>query len=168
MMGTIPGDVRGGLLELFYGVYNKCGRRRGGAPPGAGDEWHTSGAAAGHRFVGLGAHRLSAPRPLTPPSPPRRTWNHTDRDAERCLEALVTMGVLVATGDRMAVRRTADVFLTSFQERLDEQRSEREAKGAAAACTAVARSAVLEQRHTSTPMPPPPLARAIAFAARRC
>ena len=23
MMGTIPGDVRGGLLELFYGVYNK-------------------------------------------------------------------------------------------------------------------------------------------------
>lgn len=23
MMGAIPGDVRGGLLELFYGVYNK-------------------------------------------------------------------------------------------------------------------------------------------------
>lgn len=23
MMGRIPGDVRGGLLELFYGVYNR-------------------------------------------------------------------------------------------------------------------------------------------------
>ena len=23
MMGTIPNDVRGGLLELFYGVYEK-------------------------------------------------------------------------------------------------------------------------------------------------
>ena len=23
MMGTIPGDVREGLLELFYGVYQK-------------------------------------------------------------------------------------------------------------------------------------------------
>jgi predicted unusual protein kinase regulating ubiquinone biosynthesis (AarF/ABC1/UbiB family) len=40
MMGRIPGDVRGGLMELFYGVYNK--------------------------------------------------------DADRCLEALVTMGVLVS------------------------------------------------------------------------
>lgn len=40
MMGSIPGNVRGGLLELFYGVYNK--------------------------------------------------------DAERCLEALITMGVLVS------------------------------------------------------------------------
>lgn len=39
MMGRIPGDVRGGLLELFYGVYN--------------------------------------------------------RDADRCLDALITMGVLV-------------------------------------------------------------------------
>ncbi|KIZ00621.1 Uncharacterized protein MNEG_7339 [Monoraphidium neglectum] len=39
MMGRIPGDVRGGLMELFYGVYNK--------------------------------------------------------DADRCLEALVTMGVLL-------------------------------------------------------------------------
>ena len=39
------------------------------------------------------------------------------------------MGVLVGTGDRMAVRRTADFFLKSFQERLDEQRAEREEKG---------------------------------------
>jgi len=36
MMGTIPGDVRGGLLELFYGVYNKCGRRVGVGGRGAG------------------------------------------------------------------------------------------------------------------------------------
>jgi len=59
MMGTISGNVRGGLLELFYGVYNK--------------------------------------------------------DAERCLEALVTMGVLVPTGDRLAIKRTAQFFLNSFQ-----------------------------------------------------
>ena len=75
MMGSIPGDVRGGLLELFYGVYNKS--------------------------------------------------------ADRCLDALITMGVLVPTGDRLAVRRTAQFFLNSFQERLDEQRAERAAKGAA-------------------------------------
>lgn len=29
MMGTIPGDVREGLLELFYGVYQKDPDRRG-------------------------------------------------------------------------------------------------------------------------------------------
>ncbi|KAI8469667.1 MAG: ABC1 family-domain-containing protein [Monoraphidium minutum] len=75
MMGKIPGDVRGGLMELFYGVYN--------------------------------------------------------RDADRCLEALITMGVLVPTGDRLAVRRTAQFFLTAFQERLDQQRKERAEKGSA-------------------------------------
>lgn len=59
MMGSIPGGVRGGLMELFYGVYEK--------------------------------------------------------DADRCLEALITMGVLVPTGDKLAVRRTAQFFLSSFQ-----------------------------------------------------
>jgi len=73
MMGTIPGDVPGGLLELFYGVYNK--------------------------------------------------------NADKCLDALVTMGVLVPTGDRLAVRRTAQFFLNSFQERLDQQKKEKEQKG---------------------------------------
>ena len=33
----------------------------------------------------------------------------------RCLDALITMGVLVPTGDRLAVRRTAQFFLNSFQ-----------------------------------------------------
>ena len=61
MMGTIPSDVRGGLLELFYGVYQK--------------------------------------------------------DPDRCIDALVAMGVLVPGGDRTAVRRTAEFFLTSFQAR---------------------------------------------------
>lgn len=75
MMGTIPGGVRGGLLDLFYGVYNK--------------------------------------------------------DADKCLEALITMGVLVpTTGDRTAIRRTAEFFLKTFQDRLDEQKRERETKGA--------------------------------------
>jgi predicted unusual protein kinase regulating ubiquinone biosynthesis (AarF/ABC1/UbiB family) len=75
MMGRIPGDVRGGLLELFYGVYNK--------------------------------------------------------DADRCLDALVAMGVLVPTGDRLAVKRTAQFFLSAFTERLEQQRKERAEKGAA-------------------------------------
>jgi len=68
MMGTIPGDVRAGLLDLFYGVYQK--------------------------------------------------------DPDRCLDALVAMGVLVPGGDRTAVRRTAQFFLDQFQERLDAQRAE--------------------------------------------
>ena len=60
MMGAIPNDVRGGLLELFYGVYQ--------------------------------------------------------RDPDRCIDALVAMGVLVESGgDRIAIRRTADFFLNSFQ-----------------------------------------------------
>ncbi|KAJ9507487.1 hypothetical protein QJQ45_006489 [Haematococcus lacustris] len=75
MMGAIAPQVKGGLLDLFYGVYN--------------------------------------------------------RDPDKCLDALATMGVYVATGDRTAVRRTAEFFLRSFQERLDAQRKEREEAGAA-------------------------------------
>mmetsp|Transcript_29730 Transcript_29730/g.65790 ORF Transcript_29730/g.65790 Transcript_29730/m.65790 type:complete len:842 (-) Transcript_29730:440-2965(-) len=74
MAGSIPPTVKGGLLELFYGVYN--------------------------------------------------------RDPDRCLEALVMMGVYVPTGDRTAIRRTAEFFLKSFQERLDQQRAERAQRGA--------------------------------------
>ncbi|KAK9819782.1 hypothetical protein WJX72_002278 [[Myrmecia] bisecta] len=66
MMGTIPSDVRSGLLELFYGVYQK--------------------------------------------------------DPDRCIDALITMGVLVPGSDRTAVRRTAEFFLNSFQERLNAQK----------------------------------------------
>ena len=75
MMGTIKPGIRGGLLELFYAVYEK--------------------------------------------------------DANKCLDALVTMGVLVPTGDLTAVRRTAQFFLDSFQARLAEQRAQREELGAA-------------------------------------
>ncbi|GAB4813023.1 hypothetical protein N2152v2_000069 [Parachlorella kessleri] len=70
MMGSIPSGIRGGLMELFYGVYEK--------------------------------------------------------DADRCLDALVAMGVLVPGGDRVAVRRTAEFFLKSFQDRLEEQKRERQ------------------------------------------
>ena len=59
MMGTIPSDVRSGLLELFYGVYQK--------------------------------------------------------DPDRCIDALITMGVLVPGGDRLSIRRTAEFFLQNFQ-----------------------------------------------------
>lgn len=59
MMGVIPSDIRSGLLELFYGVYEK--------------------------------------------------------DPDRCIEALIRMGVLVPTTDRTAVRRTAVFFLNNFQ-----------------------------------------------------
>lgn len=59
MMGTIPSDVRSGLLELFYGVYEK--------------------------------------------------------DPDRCIGALVTMGVLIPGNDMTAVRRTAAFFLNNFE-----------------------------------------------------
>ncbi|KAI3462019.1 hypothetical protein Pfo_018682 [Paulownia fortunei] len=70
MMGSISPNIREGLLEVFYGVYEK--------------------------------------------------------DAEKVLQAMVQMGVLVPTGDLTAVRRTAQFFLNSFEERLAEQRRERE------------------------------------------
>ena len=73
MMGTIRQGIRGGLLELFYAVYEK--------------------------------------------------------DANKCLDALVTMGVLVPTGDLTAVRRTAQFFLDSFEQRLAEQKAQRAALG---------------------------------------
>lgn len=45
-----------------------------------------------------------------------------EKDPDRCLDALVDMGVLVPSADRQAVRRTAEFFLTSFQDRLKAQR----------------------------------------------
>ncbi|KAI3704308.1 hypothetical protein L1987_74524 [Smallanthus sonchifolius] len=70
MMGSISPNIREGLLEVFYGVYEK--------------------------------------------------------DPNKVLQALVQMGVLVPTGDMTAVRRTAQFFLNSFEERLVAQRKERE------------------------------------------
>ncbi|KAL3527835.1 hypothetical protein ACH5RR_012491 [Cinchona calisaya] len=70
MMGSISPNIREGLLEVFYGVYEK--------------------------------------------------------DADKVLQAMIQMGVLVPTGDTTAVRRTAQFFLNSFEERLAAQRRERE------------------------------------------
>ncbi|CAN0912062.1 Protein ACTIVITY OF BC1 COMPLEX KINASE 8, chloroplastic [Linum grandiflorum] len=70
MMGSISPNIREGLLEVFYGVYEK--------------------------------------------------------DSDKVLQAMVQMGVLVPTGDMTAVRRTAQFFLNSFEERLAAQRRERE------------------------------------------
>ncbi|OVA13665.1 UbiB domain [Macleaya cordata] len=70
MMGSISPNIREGLLEAFYGVYEK--------------------------------------------------------DPDKVLQAMVQMGVLVPTGDLTAVRRTAQFFLNSFEERLAAQRKERE------------------------------------------
>ncbi|KAK9272762.1 hypothetical protein L1049_003139 [Liquidambar formosana] len=70
MMGSISPNIREGLLEVFYGVYEK--------------------------------------------------------DPDKVLQAMVQMGVLVPTGDTTAVRRTAQFFLNSFEERLAAQRRERE------------------------------------------
>ncbi|EPS58071.1 hypothetical protein M569_16745, partial [Genlisea aurea] len=70
MMGSITRNIREGLIEVFYGVYEK--------------------------------------------------------DAEKVLQAMFQMGVLVPTGDMTAVRRTAQFFLNSFEERLAAQRKERE------------------------------------------
>ena len=41
----------------------------------------------------------------------------TKRTADRCIDALIKMGVLVENTDRTAVRRTADFFLKNFQVR---------------------------------------------------
>ncbi|XP_031397951.1 protein ACTIVITY OF BC1 COMPLEX KINASE 8, chloroplastic [Punica granatum] len=70
MMGSISPNIREGLLETFYGVYEK--------------------------------------------------------DPDKVLQAMIQMGVLVPTGDMTAVRRTAQFFLNSFEERLAVQRRERE------------------------------------------
>lgn len=70
MMGSISPNIREGLLEAFYGVYEK--------------------------------------------------------DPERVLQSMVQMGVLVPTGDMTAIRRTAQFFLNSFEERLVAQRKEKE------------------------------------------
>uniref|UniRef100_A0A1D1XES6 Uncharacterized protein sll1770 n=1 Tax=Anthurium amnicola TaxID=1678845 RepID=A0A1D1XES6_9ARAE len=70
MMGSISSNIRGGLLETFYGVYEK--------------------------------------------------------DPDKVLQAMIQMGVLVPTGDMTAVRRTAQFFLNSFEDRLAAQRKERE------------------------------------------
>ncbi|KAK9166555.1 hypothetical protein Scep_001746 [Stephania cephalantha] len=70
MMGSINQNIREGLLEAFYGIYEK--------------------------------------------------------DPDKVLQAMVQMGVLVPTGDVTAVRRTAQFFLNSFEERLAAQRKERE------------------------------------------
>lgn len=45
-----------------------------------------------------------------------------EKDPDRCLDALVDMGVLVPSADRQAVRRTAEFFLSSFQDRLKAQK----------------------------------------------
>ncbi|KAL4197664.1 hypothetical protein AMTRI_Chr04g252250 [Amborella trichopoda] len=70
MMGSISPNIRGGLLETFYGVYEK--------------------------------------------------------DPDKVLQAMIQMGVLVPTGDMTAVRRTAQFFLKSFEERLAAQKKEKE------------------------------------------
>ncbi|XVE83223.1 hypothetical protein DITRI_Ditri16bG0070400 [Diplodiscus trichospermus] len=70
MMGSISSNIREGLLEAFYGIYEK--------------------------------------------------------DPDKVLQAMIQMGVLVPTGDMTAVRRTAQFFLNSFEERLAAQRKERE------------------------------------------
>ncbi|GAU19732.1 hypothetical protein TSUD_78580 [Trifolium subterraneum] len=74
MMGSISQNIREGLLEAFYGVYEK--------------------------------------------SP------------DKVLDAMIQMGVLVPTGDMTAVRRTAQFFLNSFEERLAAQRREKELEAA--------------------------------------
>ncbi|XP_027329905.1 protein ACTIVITY OF BC1 COMPLEX KINASE 8, chloroplastic [Abrus precatorius] len=70
MMGSISPNIREGLLEAFYGVYEK--------------------------------------------------------NPDKVLQSMIQMGVLVPTGDMTAVRRTAQFFLNSFEERLAAQRREKE------------------------------------------
>ncbi|KAL8143483.1 hypothetical protein V2J09_016515 [Rumex salicifolius] len=73
MMGSITSNIREGLLEAFYGIYEK--------------------------------------------------------DPDKVLDAMVQMGVLVPTGDMTSIRRTAQFFLNSLEERLAAQEKERETAG---------------------------------------
>lgn len=52
-----------------------------------------------------------------------------NKDPDACLAAMVQMGVYVPTGDKTAVRRTAEFFLSAFQERLVTQSKERAEQG---------------------------------------
>lgn len=56
-----------------------------------------------------------------------------DKDADKCIDALILMGVLLPTpgSDRTAVRRVGSFFLESFDTRLAEQRAQRESDRAA-------------------------------------
>jgi len=49
-----------------------------------------------------------------------------EKDPDKVLQAMVQMGVLVPSSDLTAVRRTAQYFLNTFEERLAAQRAERE------------------------------------------
>merc|ERR1719379_1338113 len=53
------------------------------------------------------------------------------KNADDCIDSLVTMGVLVPGGDMTAVKRTARFFLDSLAERLEAQKKEREEMGSA-------------------------------------
>lgn len=52
-----------------------------------------------------------------------------NRDPDQCLSALTQMGVYVPTGDKTAVRRTAEFFLSSFQAREGEVKVAEEGGG---------------------------------------
>jgi len=52
-----------------------------------------------------------------------------ERNSEKALDALIQMGVLVPTGDMVAVKRTAQFFLNSFYERLEVQKSQKDTQG---------------------------------------
>jgi len=73
MMGALQGDVKGGLRDLFYSVY--------------------------------------------------------EDDVDKALDALVAMGILVPSADRVAVRRTGRFFLKSFRQRLIGQKKDADDKG---------------------------------------
>uniref|UniRef100_A0A7S0WUM2 ABC1 atypical kinase-like domain-containing protein n=1 Tax=Pyramimonas obovata TaxID=1411642 RepID=A0A7S0WUM2_9CHLO len=52
-----------------------------------------------------------------------------ERNADKAMDALVQMGVLVPTGDMTAVKRTAQFFLNSFYERLEVQSAQKATQG---------------------------------------
>lgn len=52
-----------------------------------------------------------------------------EKNADKSIDALIQMGVLVPGGDMTAVRRTGQFFLDSFQERLEAQKKEKEKLG---------------------------------------
>ncbi|KAH9623479.1 hypothetical protein KSS87_012704 [Heliosperma pusillum] len=108
MMGSISPNIREGLLETFYGVYEKD-------PDKVMKKIYTIASI----FPADDQAKWTLVFPLI--LVVCEIYFHL-----QVLQAMIQMGVLVPTGDMTAVRRTAKFFLDSFEERLAAQRLERE------------------------------------------
>ncbi|KAG1342438.1 Protein ACTIVITY OF BC1 COMPLEX KINASE 8, chloroplastic [Cocos nucifera] len=114
MMGSISPNIREGLLEAFYGIYEKDPDKHG-LGQGLISRWSVP-----YWSICLDMGQYKACIDL------HMSFVLSLMQYGMVLQAMIQMGVLVPTGDMTAVRRTAQFFLNSFEERLAAQRKERE------------------------------------------